>query len=288
MFKVISAISEKGGLYNEDAFVYSDTYFVVIDGATGLNGIHLTPGPTDAAWLAGRLAQLLKEKLPDTDAPVPGILKSAAAILKRELDALGYDRYEKAYPSACVSVARVREDLLECFTLGDAPVFVFMNDQTVCCLHDDSVARRDARVIDEMIKIHQCTGCTVAEALVQVQDHLKKNRQEMNRHGAYYIFEPTGQGIDHMQAKTFLLSDILSAALMTDGFYAVLSTYGLVKDQRGFMRALNEGQAEKLLNELKTRSFQDPGLNRYPRFKIMDDATILFAAKGGALGAVPQ
>ena len=46
----------------------------IIDGASGLNGLHLTDFPSDAAWLAEKLSQGLKEHLLHTELPLSQIL----------------------------------------------------------------------------------------------------------------------------------------------------------------------------------------------------------------------
>ncbi len=270
-------ISGKGEVSNEDSVYSSDNFLVVVDGATGLNGIHLTDKDTDAAWLSQRLCGLLSEWLPDTGSTVPEILKRAAAQIKSELDEMGYDRYDNSYPSAGAAIARLNKDTLECFSLGDVPVIVTQKDNSLRFICDGALSARDDKVIEEMKQIHERTGCTVAQARRQVNDILLKNRLEMNQEGAYYCFEPTGAGIDFITHEDIPIEDIANIALMSDGFYAAVSCFKIISNKEELMRQLADGKANDILNSLKSLAYADNDLNRFPRFKIMDDASVIAA-----------
>lgn len=283
MIKIISQlsvngyVSGKGEVSNEDRIYSSENLLVVIDGATGLNGIHLTESDTDAAWLSQRLCSLLSEWLPDTGSTVPEILKRAAAQIKSELDKMGYDRYDNSYPSAGVAIARLNKNTLECFSLGDVPVIITQKDNNLRYICDGALSARDDKVIEEMKKIHEKTGCTVAQARQQVNDILLKNRLEMNQEGAYYCFEPTGAGIDFITHEDIPIEDVSHIALMSDGFYAAVSCFKIINSRKELMRQLAYGKADSILNSLKSMAYEDNDLNRFPRFKIMDDASVIVA-----------
>ncbi len=283
MLQVISEISVNGFVSgsgptcNEDSIFSSENVLVVIDGATGLNGIHLTNEGSDAAWLSRRLRDFLKSELTNVDMTVPDILKRAAKQIKKELDEKGYYRFENAYPSAGIAVVRQNNGFLECFSLGDVPVMVSDKSGNVRYICDEALSKRDEEVIEKMKKIHEQTNCTVAEARQRVSDILLKNRLEMNQVGAYYIFEPTGAGIDHIKNDNIPLKDISEISLMTDGYYAALSCFNIIKNREEFMRFLADGKAEEILSSLKALAFHDSNLNQFPRFKIMDDASVIVA-----------
>lgn len=283
MLKTISKLSingfvnGKGEVCNEDRVFADERFLIVIDGATGLNGIHLTDNYTDAAWLSDRLCELLSRELFDLNASIPEILEKSAVRIKTELDAMGYDKYENSYPSAGVAIARLSGNHLECFSLGDVPVIIAKKDGSVRYICDDALSVRDDKVIELMASIHEQTGCTVAETRQQVNDILLKNRLEMNQEGAYYCFEPTGAGIGHITNDRIPLAETAAIALMSDGFYAALSRFKIVSSREELMQLLINGKAEEILNSLKMLAHEDHTLNRFPRFKIMDDSTVVVA-----------
>lgn len=202
MFEIISAITKQGGKCNEDAILFSKKYVAVVDGATGLENIHLTDAESDAAWMSHRLCELLKKNLPNTRVTLKSILRKAAYTIKLELDALGYKSHSTSYPSASVAIIRQKGNFLECLTLGDTSIILSTNGQ-IRHIYDETVALQDKIVIDRMVDIHTQTRCNVCEARQEVDNQLLKNRHQMNKRGAYYIFEPTGKGIGH--SKIYLL-----------------------------------------------------------------------------------
>lgn len=277
MFEIISAISVSGNKCNEDAILCSDKFLVVVDGATGLEGIHLTDANSDASWLSNRICELLEKSLDQTDIKITDILKMAAKTIKFELDNMGYDAYAKAsYPSASIAIVRQNKNYLECFTLGDAPIFLSINSE-INCIYDDTVSMRDNAVIDKMIAIHKETGCSMIEARKEIDNLLLINRREMNQEGAYYIFEPSGAGIDNAIMKTILSNNVQFVSLMTDGFLAIESCYNIVNSHESLMKSLIEGKSEILLSMLQKRSKKDSALELYPRFKLIDDASVIVA-----------
>lgn len=64
---------------------------------------------------------------------------------------------------------------------------------------------------------------------------------------------------------------------MTDGFSAVQSCYRLVDSYEEMMAYLVRGRADELLASLEKQSREDPTFNRFPRLKLMDDASVIVA-----------
>lgn len=283
MFKIVSELSENGYIEgtgytcNEDRIFSSDYFLVVVDGATGLNGIYLTNEGSDAAWLSKNLCDFLIAELSDIEMTVPEILKKTAKQLKSRLDKMGYENISNSYPSAGIAIVRQNRNFLECFSLGDVPILISDKNGNTICICDEALSNRDEQVIKRMKEIHLQTGCSVAEARKMVSDILLKNRLEMNQDGAYYVFDPTGAGIDYITTDTIPLENISDIALMTDGYYAALSCFNIVKSQDEFMNLLGNGKAKEIFNSIKSLAFEDRDLNEFPRFKVMDDASVIVA-----------
>lgn len=274
----VQVFSEAAGDCNEDAFVVKPAFAVVIDGATGLNKVHLSPALTDAAWMARRLAELLEEHLQNTGKSVEEILTICARVLKDELDSMGYNAYPRSYPSACVSIVRVNGARLECFFLGDCPILLrARGDDSIKLLYDDSVPARDEKVVEWICKESSKRGISVAEASKYALDLLKKNRYEMNTLGAYWIFEPTGAGIPHMNHFICAAKEYSSAAIMSDGFFDAVHLYRIVNSFPDLFSQLKAGSAEKICQKIRKLQMDDDALNRYPRLKASDDATAVYA-----------
>jgi hypothetical protein len=140
-------------MQNEDAFCYGQNYLAVIDGATGLNRLNLTPGPTDAGWMAARLSKLLDEYLSiDMVNSTSDILKRCAVQIHAELDEMGYGSLDNAYPSASVSVVRILNGSLDSFVLGDVSVILRHKDGFLINIIDTSLPERDNKVIARIVE----------------------------------------------------------------------------------------------------------------------------------------
>lgn len=280
MFHTIKSCSRPGNIHNEDAFVTGPSFLAVLDGATGLNKVHLTGAATDAQWLSRRTAELLEALLPDPALELPEALRRAARAVKAELDQMGYRDLQDAYPSASVSIVRIRDGYLEGCVLGDCPVLVARRDG-VDLIYDDAVARRDAAVLRWMAETCRQRAIPMAEARKLAEPLLLKNRQEMNREESYWIFEPTGAGIAHIRTFRYPLEEAAAAALLTDGFFAWYDPLRQVDSPRALMDSLGALPLDGLLDQLRAVENGDPDLINFPRFKLSDDATAVYAALSG-------
>lgn len=278
MFTVVSHACVQGSSVNEDALTYGADFGIVIDGATGLNGIHLTSGESDAAWMSSRLAGLLSQELAESSAGTADVVRHCAARIRDELVGFGYDADDPdAFPSACVSIVRLLDDALECYVLGDSPLYVQMKDRDggYVELYDRSVPNRDGAIVARMKELSRTENCSVREALAFVGDSLRKNRSERNTEGAYWVFDPTGTGADRALVERFKLDEVKSVTLMTDGYYDVFDTFGIVGSVDELLAAEEPKDVDALLARMVEAAGSDPDFSRYPRFKQMDDATVL-------------
>lgn len=275
--KNIQVFSDAVGDCNEDAFIVTSTFAVVIDGATGLNKVHLSSDLTDTSWMVHRLAGLLEEHLQNMSRSVEEILAICTCVLKDELDSMGYNAYQQSYPSACVSIVRINGDQMECFYLGDCPILLCSEgDDPIKLLYDDSVPARDGKVVEWICKESAKRGVSVAEACKYAVDLLKKNRYEMNTPSAYWVFEPTGVGIPHMNHFICAAEKYSSAVLMSDGFFDAIDLYQIVKSFPDLVSELKVGCAKKICKKMRQLQMDDDTFTQYPRLKIADDATAVY------------
>lgn len=273
----VYAFSAAGDSYNEDAFAFGDNFAVVIDGATGLNKIHLSAGTTDAGWMARHLATLLKERLHNTWDPIETILKDCAAAIQSELDHMGYDSYRQSYPSACVSVLRVNAHALECFYLGDCPILLLpASDRSIKILWDNAVPERDKKVVEWICRESARRGISVSAASRYAADRLRKNRQEMNTPDSYWIFEPTGAGIPHIKRFTCSPKEYSAAILMSDGFFDSINLFQIAACSPDLFASFGAGSAEEIYRKMRQIQMNDEEFDQFPRLKKADDATAIY------------
>lgn len=151
MWTKVKAASRQSRATNEDAYAVSTNALVLADGATGMGEQKMTGWGTDASWLSHRLADLLAQRLENQHLTVDHAMTDVLGFLRREYETatgqpLSDDPVER--PSAAVIVARLVADTLELVTLGDCTAVVALRDGRSLTFHDDTVTRRDDRIID--------------------------------------------------------------------------------------------------------------------------------------------
>lgn len=276
MFCNINAFTKAGLQHNEDAVFAGNGLLIVMDGASSLGGIHLTDAPTDACWLAEETVTMLAKKLSKPAMPITQALDETAVKLRERLHTCGYPADGDAYPSGSLMIARETEGQVELFSLGDCTALIrFCDARPVLCFHDDAVTRLDGSVLAQAAALARNSGKSVAEVLPQLRNELVKNRQKRNTNSGYWIFDPSGAGISHGERMLLPVADIHSLALMSDGFHDILEVAGAPSCNQ-LMELLETTSAQQLINDLFAVLEADPGLDRYPRFKVKDDATVAF------------
>ena len=275
---ILDHLALQGNTAMEDRIGFGPDYLFVIDGASGLDAVHLTDAASDAAWLANKTGELLELNLPDPDLDLRDILEAIADALRQEYDYLSFAQQIAAdYPSAGLAIVRRRYNQLEYLGLGDCTAVFQLTDGTFTVQRETALTSLDAAAISEMVNQASLRNCTVLEARPFIQDLLVENRNLRNKEGGYWIFDPSGIGIPHCRYFCRPISEVASVTLMTDGFAQLADTFREAIDFPDLHRqGLSEG-----LSSLGKRLFalqeEDPQCNRYPRFKLRDDTCAVSA-----------
>lgn len=277
-FTKIETLCTPGKMVNEDSFSVSKRHLLVIDGASGLYGQHVTAEASDARWLALRGAEEYGRLLQERDDPMPRLCREACLTIQKEfLSLLPPDAGQDAYPSAGVAAVRLTGDRLEYYSLGDLTILLRFRDGHVERIHDQTLTDLDNGVIREMVRLARERGEHVSQQRLRVQELLQRNRRLRNHPGGYWIFDPAAVGAERGLYGSFPAEEIRTAALLSDGFADAVPLYGLEPDYDRFLARLEAEGPEAVCRVLRVIQQADPGLDRYPRFKLADDATVVLA-----------
>lgn len=278
-FVNIRTVCEAGKRVNEDCFSASERHLLAVDGASGLYGHHLmkTDG-SDAAWLARRCAEEYGRRLRESDAPMARLCLETAAQLREEfLAEAGSVDGRDAYPSAGLVALRLRDGRVETYVLGDLTMLLRFRDGRVEVLHDGTLTALDDKVLREMSRLARESGEHVAQQKPKVKKMLQEHRELRNREGGYVIFDPTGEGADRGISGSYPAEDIAAVALLSDGIADAVPGYGMEPDYGAFMARLEADGPAAAVTALRRLQAADPDFDRYPRFKMGDDATVVLA-----------
>ncbi len=267
----------------EDNCGWDETFAFVIDGASGLLDFHVTDSETDAKWLADELAVFLQSALKDSNCALRDILFSAAMHLKVEYDRF-WERRGRAnppeYPSAGVTVLRIKDGKVEYFGLGDCILVIETTAGEVEVIAEKKLVSLDQNVIDHMVELSQKTGCSVLEARKVLNYEVIANRKLRNRPEGYWIFDPTGEGVHHGRTQQWEVGKVKTALLMSDGFGQLVSPFGVAKDYRELHDLVSQKGITFLVETLLELQKIDANCTSYPRFKTSDDITAVLVDCG--------
>ncbi|MFI3260961.1 MAG: non-canonical purine NTP pyrophosphatase [bacterium] len=281
MFSKIKKISIPQGENNEDIVGSGDNYIYCIDGATGLSKINIMDKDSDAMWFVKKTASLLDTLLIDNNKSLSDILKQCMKDIESEIllrkEELFLDDYD--YPSAGIAIARiVNKDNLEILRLGDVLVNIFDKNNNIVNMHDDKLPELDDYAINMQVQLAKENNISVREARNLINDILLVNRKKMNTEDGYFILDPSGNGIDKADIEEFNISNLDSISLMSDGYYCISDTYNIVDSFKSLHMEMRLNKLQSLYDKMHSIQEEDLDYNKYPRFKMRDDSSVIFAS----------
>jgi hypothetical protein len=303
-FEVLEHLSLAGdpAKANEDALGYGGNAALVIDGATPL-GDGLMPGPSDAAWIAQFGARRLMAHLRDGD----GARKALRATLgdaQKSFEALRRHEPEEMWQMPCASMMSVveintgpppfraqsaqegevavagpqtsegRRGLeIELLWFGDCAALIKQGDQPVTVVGETFDKRaaeaRRAQALAKEKNLSPAANLSRAEFL----GSLRASRNRINS-GNNWLFSPDVKAAAHVSRRVMKVKSGSELLLLSDGFLALASDYGVYSPDSLMAAALSKGLVS-LGEELRAIEAADGGGDRFPRFKKSDDATAL-------------
>lgn len=261
---------------NEDALGPGEHAAAVFDGATGL-GDMLMPGSSDAAWIAQFGARRLLSHLKNGNSPRKA-LRNALGDAEESFKGLRRRPPDAQWELPCASMMLAAEwpkeerGKLELLWFGDCGALLEAEGEVEVI--GDTLAKRAAeagraRTIAKMKNVSPALGFKRCEFIGQ----LRKARDFVNS-GNYWLFSPDVTAAPHASHTMLTAAPGGHLLLASDGFLALCSDYGAY-DAAGLMAAATDKGLAALGAELRMIEENDPGGDRFPRFKKSDDATAL-------------
>lgn len=280
--------TDRGNAANEDFAYATRDYGVLLDGATCLAGAPLFPSrfSTNAQWLShtvgASICRLLDAGLCARDA-VGRAVDEARDEFERAVGSPVSQVPPQLLPSATLSVAVVGDGRVELLGLGDSPGFVELASGEVLVFTDERLEALDAAAVAAMGERAGSRDLTGRERRALVDDVVRENRAKLNVDGGYWCLDPTGAALDHMRRRTFDACDVVAVGGMSDGMYHAFSTFGLASLGAG-ASWLDHHSVQALVDRMRTVEASDPGLTRFPRLKLGDDASVYVLRPAGRAG----
>ena len=278
-FKTIETISYPGEGVNEDAFSAGEHHLLVMDGATGVFNCNVTGEASDAQWLAHRGTEILGDYLETcVDPPIPMLCKQASLDIRREFLKFEPPTNLDAWPSAALGAVRLLEGRLEYYYLGDVAILVCLKDGTVKYVGGDyRLNRADNEAFDKMVRLAEENGEHVSQQLGRITVDLQEARKTRNTPEGYWIFDPIGIGAEKGVTGCSPTKDVDSVVVMSDGIANAFLNHIMEPDCEHFVKRLERDGLGKVIKDFREIQDSDPFFDKYPRFKMHDDMTIVRA-----------
>lgn len=274
------SLSARGNATNEDFARATRRYGIVVDGASGLAGDPVFPEahPTNARWLSHSVGERACAAL-DAGASAAEALEDAVRAARAELEAaLGgpvSSMDPLAVPSAAVALAVVGEREVELVGLGDSPLLALLRDGSLLVSTDERLEALDGRAVALMSERSGGRALSGAEKRRLVDDVVRANRLLRNVPGGYWSLDPTGAGLAHLRRATVPRDEVVAVAGMSDGLWRAFDLFAIADASRE-LAGLGPRRARALLARLRELEAADPDLERYPRLKRSDDASLFW------------
>lgn len=264
-YKVDSIISSGNGIWNEDALIYSQNIFGVIDGATPIHNLKYQGYNTLAEWMVKNFVNNFDELYAQN--------VDYKSICRNFIECMGKDEYIKGledYDKPCFTSATVTFlfDKIKCEVLGDSYIYVKKKNGDLVKITDDRVDFYAGKTVD-VTREAKINNFDIEEA---IEKQKIENRKMMNVKGGYWVVAFKGEFETEFVEEEFLIDDIDKILICTDGFQRLQEEFSLLDMKQimdGFV-SLNE--ALNTLRNFENKNFLEKG---YPCVKKSDDAAAI-------------
>ena len=262
----IKKYTRKSHYYNEDRYIVTNDFIMVIDGATSLEKSNLKP--TSGAYLVS----YLKKELPKLNGSVIERLNIVSKDMHKML-AKNNNVNEKILPSCGISWIEFHNDKIIVHSIGDCEVFITKKDNTTERIVIDDLLKLDDISLNKLITVSKERNISIKEARPLINEILIKHRLLMNKENGYSVFAPYENPNFKYSTREFNIKEVKDIYLYSDGFADAFTTFKLFKSaEHMFSKNRN---IQKIINNIVKKANEDKNYNKYPRFKLIDDITIV-------------
>ncbi|WP_404335477.1 protein phosphatase 2C domain-containing protein [Sphingomonas sp. MMS12-HWE2-04] len=270
-FDVLQSVSLAGDLAvpNDDRAGAGHVHGWVIDGATDLGPPGLVGARGGAAWLANEAQAAF------TASPAASLDTLYADVAAHILAAWERDRTREPAglwerPLASALAVHLAGDGLDCGWLGDCAGFLWSKGQVTRL----GPAKDPAEGLRAAALARHGLGSPKRSAPILAD--LRATRG----HAGMRVLSVNAQHMQTLDRSRLACAPGDELFLMTDGFAALIDTYG-VEDDASLVAAIRTRGLAAVAQALRAIEADDAACVRYPRFKTSDDATALWLRIGG-------
>ena len=260
----INAFTRKSHTWNEDRFILGDNFWIVIDGATPLI-------KTKGENLARYMVSYVKKYINKYDGRIKDRLIKLSFDMYQELK---LNNQDLAYlPSASISYIELINGKYYVGILGDCEVtFKLKNNEIIRC-YTTELSKLDQISLNELIKVAKEKNISVKKARQYIENTLIKHRRLINQEGGYQAYTLSSNLTFNEYTYEIEQSQVSEIYLYSDGFSMAFQQLKIYESHKELFKNTLDIKSE--VQNIVTAAFLDKECNNYPRFKKIDDITII-------------
>lgn len=277
--KVIDGFNDRGNPCKEDRLGFGDDYMFILDGATGVANNRIPNYSSDAVWFVETASKFLNEQLANaSNKKTEIILKELTNHINAQFKALKIGDVSKLeMPSAAFIMARKIGQQLELISIGDCTGVIEFHSEKYELIYDDRISKLDNKVVNTMQQIKKERDISMIEAKPYVKELLIKNRLLRNEKDGYQALDFTDIVLEKVVYRKVPYPMVKSVYLFSDGVDSYFNDFKLSDGPIGLIKDIKDKGVHQLLDRLRIKEESDPNCDRYPRLKMKDDATLIWA-----------
>lgn len=214
MFKVLDFVLDyPKGDWGEDRIFLSETSVGVTDGSSPISVVPLFGYNSQAEWLASELSSSIKT---NSNLSLPFICKQTTNQLQ---SIIPLSLEPKLKPCATFAGVQVIGDTLTTYVLGDCVILLEFKDGRIVKLTDNRITTFSNLTKQRKLEAERL-GIDIKSA---VSTQMSENRKMMNKQGGFFVIALDGAYETEFLTKSFLLDDLNSCLIFSDGFDCIFS-----------------------------------------------------------------
>ncbi|MBR2891402.1 MAG: hypothetical protein IKC22_03375 [Bacilli bacterium] len=260
----IQALTRKSHFWNEDRFIVGNNYWIVIDGATPLI-------KKNNENLARYMVDYIKKNIDKYKGRIKDRLIKLSSDLYDELKLVSNDAAYK--PSASLAYVELIDEVFYVGVLGDCEVTIKTNNNEIIRCFKDDLSKLDAISLTRLQEEASKRNINVKDARKYIIDTLIKHRRLINQSGGYQAYTIS----DNLEFREYSFSieskKVKEIYLYSDGFSASFQQLKIYDKHEDLFKHTLDIKLE--VEKIVKTAFSDGNCNKYPRFKKIDDITII-------------
>ncbi|MEJ2630939.1 MAG: hypothetical protein P8011_01520 [Acidihalobacter sp.] len=258
---------------NADWFVSEAPFHILMDGAGPKNNLEFRGFPNSAVWLvrqfASEFVRSLKREFPTFTHRLEYCREKLCDEYSAVMQLNGQKIDRALVPIACLIALQEHESFYELLNIGDSVSLIKYKSGEIEKFGWNQIALLDQKVLAELNRLKNSISLTHDQAVKRIWPSIEKNRMQANEMPGYDVISPCVSMFGRLERKMIEKSSVESILLMSDGYWRLIDTFGLLEPWQLFEGLTNNTTL------LRKHESLDIHCDRTIRIKVSDDVSAM-------------